>query len=278
MTVKKALSSSRNTCTVRVAIKTGIDEIIKTARLLGINGDIDRNFSIVLGSPGFSPLDMATVYTTFARDGSYIKPIAIRQIKTSKGDILMNSNRNSMQVVKSDYVRELNDVLIDVVQKGTGMSAKLNDRIVAGKTGTTDKVRDIWFTGYTPDTVTTIWIGNDEYKPLRGLFSSNCAHLWKNFSQEYYKTKKIPPSFFAYPDRSVIAAVKEDKPAKLEDTPKSLPKKTYRKKRYKRKKVNVVKKEVPKQEFEGTVPASEPLVLRGKKEIPQDPQLNIEGN
>lgn len=192
LTVRQALTLSRNTTTVRVSLKVGIDSIIQTARLLGIKSSIDRNFSIVLGSLGISPLEMATAFSTLARDGSYIEPIAIRKIVDHQGDIIEENTTSPVQVVSHKFVKQLNSILVDVVEKGTGKAAKLSDRQVAGKTGTTDNVRDIWFTGFTPDTVTTIWLGNDQNLPLNGVFSSNCAELWGRFSKQYYKLKQIP--------------------------------------------------------------------------------------
>lgn len=196
MTVRKALTLSRNTPTVRVALKAGIDKIIETSRLLGIKSYMRHGFSMVLGSSEITPLEVANVYSTLARDGVYLEPTAIRYIKDSKDNIIEVSNNTPIRVVNSEFVRMLNSILIDAVEKGTGKSAKLMDRQVAGKTGTTDSVKDIWFNGFTPDTATTIWMGNDENTKLSGVFSSNCAILWNKFSTEYYKIKKIPPEAF----------------------------------------------------------------------------------
>jgi len=196
MTVRQALTLSRNTPTVRVALKVGVDKVIETARLLGIKSYIRRGFSMVLGSSEITPLEVATLYSTLARDGVYIEPVAIRYIKDNKGNVVEVSNNTPMRVVKSEPVRELNSILVNVVENGTGKSAKIEGRQVAGKTGTTDSVKDIWFNGFTPDTATTVWMGNDENQPLGGVFSSNCAILWNKFSTEYYKIKNIPAEPF----------------------------------------------------------------------------------
>ena len=200
MTVRKALTLSRNTPTVRVSLKVGVDKIIETARLLGIKSYIRRGFSMVLGSSEITPLEVATAYSTLARDGVYIEPVAIRYIKDNKGNVLEISTNTPIRVVSSQPVRQLNSILVDVVEKGTGRSAKLEGRQVAGKTGTTDSVKDIWFNGYTPDTATVIWMGNDKNQALGGVFSSNCAILWNKFSTEYYKVRNIPAETFPIPD------------------------------------------------------------------------------
>ncbi len=201
MTITKALTLSRNTPTVRIALKSGIDAVIETARLLGIKSPIDRGYSIVLGSSGISPLEIATLYSTLARDGVYLEPTAIRYIEDRNGNLLEETNNTPVRVISSKFIRQLNSILINVVVNGTGRSAKLKDRTVAGKTGTTDDIRDVWFSGFTPDTATTIWMGNDENTSLNGVFSSNCAILWRNFSKEYYSQKNIMAESFPEPEK-----------------------------------------------------------------------------
>lgn len=196
MNVRSALTQSRNTPTVRVALKVGVQKIIETARLVGLKGHIDRNFSIALGSLGISPLDMATVFSTYARNGSYIEATAIRRIEDSTGKLIEKSQSEAVQVIDKKYVGWLNSILIDVVEKGTGKHAQLKDRVVAGKTGTSDEIRDIWFTGFTPDMVTTVWLGNDRNTPLHGVFSSTCAQIWGDFAKQYYKVVSVTPKTF----------------------------------------------------------------------------------
>lgn len=250
MTVRQALSLSRNTTTVRVGLKVGLDTIIHTARLLGFRGPINKDFSIVLGSAGVTPLEMATIYSTFARDGAYVEPIAIRRIEDSKGNIIEVNYPTPVQVVSTNFVAELNSILVDVVDKGTGKAAKLPGRVVAGKTGTTDEVKDIWFTGFTPDVVTSIWMGNDQNLPLHGVFSSNCAELWGIFSKEYYKLKGTAPrSFTPYKKVELIKSKNADlnKNKKKDDSEISELKKTRAKNS---KKINKTRKKPDSDELE----------------------------
>ena len=218
LTVRKALTLSRNTPTVRIALECGLDEVIETARLLGITSHMDRGYSIVLGSAGIAPIEVATAYTTLARDGIYLEPTAIRRVIDSKGNMLESNKREPMRVVESKYVRQLNSILVDVVQKGTGRNAILPGREIAGKTGTTDDFKDVWFTGFTPDTVTTIWMGNDENVSLRGIWSSNCATLWKNFSKKYYEKNTIIAERFKLP-REILKEEKEENKEQIAKPP-----------------------------------------------------------
>ena len=275
MNVRKALTLSRNTPTVRVALKVGIDPIIQTARLLGIKSHINRNFSIVLGSTGVSPLEMATVYSTLAREGVYIEPTAIRMVKDCDNNIIDEDHRTSTRVFNANFVRELISILIDVVEKGTGRLAKLNDRKVAGKTGTTDDVKDIWFSGFTPDTATVIWMGNDQNQKLKGVFSSNCAELWHAFSEEYYKIKKIPPQYFNNPDGSFISnpqlKIEKDinKPEIKPEKKKTLKYKKSKKVKY-QKKDKIIEKIIITENKDQTPEVKEKPVL--KEKISPDPE------
>jgi penicillin-binding protein 1A len=199
MNIRKALTLSRNTPTVQIGMKVGIDEVIKTARLAGVTSHIDRNFSSLLGSSGFSPLEMTNVYATFARGGVRMEPTAIRHVEDSRGRKVPLDLPPPERVFDPEPISNLVSILVDVVEKGTGKNAMLKERRVAGKTGTTDQVRDIWFMGFTPDMVAGVWMGNEKYVPLRGVFSSNAAKVWHDFSEKYYELKPIPPTDFPPP-------------------------------------------------------------------------------
>ncbi len=201
MTIRRALALSRNTPTVQIGMKVGIDEVIKTAQLAGLTSPIDRNFSSLLGSSGFSPLEMATAFSTLARGGIRMYPTAIRRVIDIRGRTVPINALAPERTLDAGPIAQINNILIDVVEKGTGVNAKLPDRQVAGKTGTTDKVRDIWFTGYTPEIVATVWMGNDRYIPLNGVFSSDAAKVWHDFADGYFKTHPTVPSQFPEPDK-----------------------------------------------------------------------------
>lgn len=196
MTVRSALYLSRNTPTVRVAYKLGTGPIIETAKDLGIKTKLEPNLSIALGSAGIPPIELATAFSTIARGGIRIDPIVIRRVEDSFNNIIEENKAHPVKAIDTKPVNDLISILEDVVKRGTGTRARLSDRVVAGKTGSSDDFRDIWFTGFTPDMVTTIWLGNDENKPLKGVFSSRCAEEWKNFAQEYYKIKSVPATKF----------------------------------------------------------------------------------
>lgn len=204
ITIRKALTLSRNTTTVQVGQRVGIDEVIKTAKLAGVTDPIDRNFASFLGASGMSPLQMATAFSTFARNGVRMYPSAIRRVETVTKKQLKYKKSKPERTFNKKAIEQINSILVNVVEKGTGRRAQLKDRQVAGKTGTTDKVRDIWFTGFTPDMVATIWMGNEKYVPLRGVYSSNAAQVWHDFAHAYYEAHDIPPRQFDLPPNSGV--------------------------------------------------------------------------
>lgn len=187
MTVRKALVLSRNTPTVQVGMKMGVEEVIKTARLAGITSEIDPNPSSLLGSSGVSPLELTTAFSTFARGGVRMQPTILLKVFDSRGKLLPLTEPTPERVFEENPVNNLVSILRDVVTNGTGKAAQLENRPVAGKTGTTDRVRDIWFMGFTRDMVGCVWLGNHNYVPLNGVFSSNSARVWHDFAAEYYK-------------------------------------------------------------------------------------------
>ncbi len=197
--VRKALALSRNIPALRMAQKVGINNVIETARQAGIKAKLDPNLSLALGSSAISPFDMAAAYSTFARDGMAIKPTVIRRIENNSGQTIDSPVEQKTRVFPSDAVAELIDVLQDVVKFGTGTQAKLADRPVAGKTGTADEGKDIWFIGFTPDLVTAVWGGNDENLPIPGHNVTGgvvMAKIWQQYNQAYYKVYPTPPGSF----------------------------------------------------------------------------------
>ena len=199
ITIREALTFSRNLPTVKVAKQVGAEKIIETAKACGIESPLDPNLSIALGSNAITPLEAAASYATFARGGIYMKPILIRRIEDPKKRII-ESNVSSPQRATSTYATAtLTSVLQDVVKRGTGTLARLKDRPVAGKTGTSDKSRDVWFIGFTPDLSVAIWGGNDDNKPIFGKGVTGgaiVAKVWKRFCESYYEERDIPAGVF----------------------------------------------------------------------------------
>ncbi|HEY9886682.1 MAG TPA: transglycosylase domain-containing protein, partial [Vampirovibrionales bacterium] len=197
ITVRKALVSSRNIPSIRIAEETGIENVVETAKRFGLEG-VEPYLSSALGSSALSPLKVANAYAAISRGGVYSEPIIIRKIIDSKRKTIFQHETSSKRVFPSAPINELLSVMTDVVAYGTGVGAKIPGLEIAGKTGTADGSRDVWFVGFTPDTVTVLWGGNEDNKEASSSATggSVLAGIWKSYMQEYYKLNPMPVSHF----------------------------------------------------------------------------------
>lgn len=197
MTAEDALAHSRNVCTVRVAQQIGIRTVIDTARRAGIKEELAPTLALSLGSSAASPLTMAAAYSTIARGGQYISPWFIRRIEDDRGRVLEKYEPLSSRTLDLDASKQIIDILRKVVESGTGTRAKLGSIPVAGKTGTADDSRDLWFVGFTPDMVAAVWAGNSQHKAVGGKHTTGgrvVAPIWRSFARAYYNKHPKPRS------------------------------------------------------------------------------------
>ncbi len=198
MTIRDAIKRSVNTIAVKTLDRVGVDRVIETAKMAGIESYIGPNLSIALGSSEVTPLELASAYGTFATGGKRPPQMTpILKIEDRKGNIIEdNRNQELEQIFPHKAVDMLNDCLQAVVDSGTGTAAALPGRRVAGKSGTTSDHRDSWFVGYIPQLVTLVWIGNDNNSKMwRTTGGSFCAPIWKDYMQKVTKvmpTKQFP--------------------------------------------------------------------------------------
>ena len=176
-----ALAQSYNVATARMGIALGVENILDKLPLYGIDRRPPPFASSMLGAFDLSPIEVAQLYQTFADNGFRTPLRAIREIVTADGKPLQRYPLNVEQVAPAGPVYLLTAALQGVVREGTAQSlvnwlpADLN---VAGKTGTTDDLRDSWFAGYTGDHVAVVWVGRDDNKPTGLTGSSGAMTVW----------------------------------------------------------------------------------------------------
>lgn len=195
LSAEDALAHSRNVCSVRVAQQVGINTIIDTARRAGIKEELTPTLALSLGASAASPLSIANAYATIARGGQYMEPHFIRRVEDDRGKVLETFEPIQSRSLDLDATRQLVDILRKVVESGTGTRARIPGIQVAGKTGTADEARDLWFVGFTPDLVTAVWVGNAENKAVGGSHTTGgtvVAPIWKRFVSAYYKNHSRP--------------------------------------------------------------------------------------
>jgi penicillin-binding protein 1A len=160
--VTSATLQSDNSVYARLAVDVGPENIVAMAHKLGIQTPLKAVPSLVLGSVGVTPLDMASAYATLAAGGIYSKPMAITKVVLADGkaDTEAGWGKPQRERVIPDWVAStVTQVLQENMLYGTGTGAHLAGRTDAGKTGTTDNYADAWFSGYTPYLESTVWIG-----------------------------------------------------------------------------------------------------------------------
>ena len=166
ITLRTALAQSRNIVAVKLAERIGLDKVIDYAQRMGVTSPLEPNLSLALGSSVVTPLDQATGYATIANQGIHIDPSAIRLVKDSFGNVVLDDQYpQANEVVSAGTAYVITTMLEDVINHGTGYPNAIIGRPAAGKTGTTSDFRDAWFVGFTPDLVTAVWFGNDNIPP-----------------------------------------------------------------------------------------------------------------
>ena len=227
--LRTALYRSRNLVSVRLVRELGVSRIIDIAERFGVDAaKLPRNLSISLGTASLTPLDMAEIYAIFANGGFQVKNHLIDRIESADGAVLYQTTPvsickiecdgrpvsvdlvfdNRIRPVKTDlfeadYINRvaprviderihflINDMLKDVVQRGTAKKAKsLKRSDLAGKTGTTNDQVDAWFNGYQKGIVASVWVGFDQPRTLgRSEFGGRAAlPIWIEFMKHALK-------------------------------------------------------------------------------------------
>ena len=199
VTVREALYSSLNIPTVNLALKVGVKNIAKTARLLGIKKNLLAVPSLALGAIEATPLEMAQAYQTIANGGVHV-PLKLLQtiVDTESEKISYRMPELSRPVVDEAAVYVLTDVMRDVFHKGTARRAERLGfiRDAAGKTGTSNDGKDAWFGGFTPSLLAVIWVGFDDNKKTGLTGSTGALPIWVNFMNcalEHIEEKTFVP-------------------------------------------------------------------------------------
>jgi len=194
--IRDALTNSVNIVAVKTLIKVGWDPVVEIAEKMGIKSTLNKTYSLALGASEVNLLELTSAYGTLATQGVHVHPHGIRRILDRQGKVIYREQIQRERAIDEDTAAIMTWMLRNVVTSGTGGNAQLRDRAVAGKTGTSDEARDLWFIGYIPQLVTGVWLGNDDNKPTWGA-SSTAAITWHEFMEEAVENMRAED----FPDR-----------------------------------------------------------------------------
>lgn len=220
--LRRGLERSRNLITIRLAHSIGMTPIMNYANLLGVlPEDAKAELSVAIGSRETTLLQLTTAYAMFANGGLRVKPAFIERIQKKSGDtIYRRDERDCASCVGGDYdgmslppfpqderarvieaplAYQMVSMLEGVVERGTGRRARIENVSLAGKTGTTNDHKDVWFIGFTPDVALGVFVGYDQPRSM-GVLANGATvsspifkqFMWEAFSEEGTSLFRVP--------------------------------------------------------------------------------------
>ncbi len=183
ITLRRALAHSRNLATIHVAEQAGYDRVSNLWKRLGVGTPPKPYPSIALGVFEATPYEMASAYTLFANGGAADPLKHIAQIIRGGKDVTKKEASEPRRIASPATTYLVTNMMRSVLNEGTAYGARANGFTLdaAGKTGTTNDLRDAWFAGFTPELLTVVWVGFDDNQPI-GLSGAQAAlPIWTQF-------------------------------------------------------------------------------------------------
>lgn len=200
ITLRKALTDSRNIPAVRLIGKVGPEAAIDFARGLGINSPLSPNLSLALGTSEVTLLELTAAYSVFPNGGRFIEPRATAEVTDQNGQVIMRDRPEKQIIMSRTGAAIMTDMLKGVINEGTGRGARQTGYEIAGKTGTTSQCRDALFVGFSPDITAGVWVGRDDNSSL-GPYETGARAalpLWKAFMKQALEDR--PLKYFDFPE------------------------------------------------------------------------------
>lgn len=185
VSVINAFATSLNTVAIILSEEVGRETVVKTGADFGFE-DFKPLRSIALGAQGTTPLRLTQSYLPFANWGYRETAYGIETIYTPKGRRLYTRRAEpAVRIISGDDLRDMNLMMHETIERGTGKAARITGRELAGKTGTTNDYRDAWFVGYAPDYVTGVWVGADDNSAMNRVTGGSIpARIWHDYMEQ----------------------------------------------------------------------------------------------
>jgi penicillin-binding protein 1A len=223
ITIRRALTESRNVPTIKVADRIGIENVLVMARRFGLAGPIKPYLSLAIGACEATPLEMTSAFTVFPNLGIQASPYFIRKVEDYDHRIREENRPETHRVLDPAIAEEILDLLCNVVENGTAKRARSIGRPLGGKTGTTQDFTDSWFIGFTPSLTAAVWVGHDRNETLGEGQSGAVVALpiWIEFMNRILKDRPIEHfvSFLSDPRTPSASPSLNREPVPMESIP-----------------------------------------------------------
>ncbi|MEM1342605.1 MAG: penicillin-binding transpeptidase domain-containing protein, partial [Pseudomonadota bacterium] len=196
VTLTRALRDSLNIPAVKVSESIGRENVRSVAEAFGIAGDLAAGPALALGSSEATLLEVTGAYAGILNGGSSVTPYGVRELTlVGEDEPLLGQDGGIIErVISPGADRQLVYMMHQVIEAGTGQRAKLGDRPAAGKSGTTQALRDAWFVGFTADYVAGVWMGYDDNTPLNGVTGGGLpAEIWRETMLRVHEGLPVRP-------------------------------------------------------------------------------------
>jgi penicillin-binding protein 1A len=217
MTLRKALTQSKNIPAVRLIEMLGPASVARFGHSLGIESSLSPNLSLALGSSEVTLMELTAAYAVFPNRGKWIKPFAVMEVVDHRGQVVWRVKPRKKVVMSRSSAAIMTNMLIGVIQEGTGKKARILSWPIAGKTGTTNEYKDALFIGFSPSIITGVWVGQDRSESLGHLETGAKAALpiWLEFMNA--ALSKISYQYFDIPDDVVQMSMNPSTGLPLDD-------------------------------------------------------------
>ena len=208
VSVEDAFSKSINTVAVKISESIGREKVIKMAKLMGISSPILNSPSLALGTSEVNLLELTAAYDVLANNGNGVFVHGIRSIENTEGkNLFMRKIQGPGKILDAKVVSTMTQMMEETIMNGTGKQARIS-RPAAGKTGTSQSLRDAWFVGFTSSIVVGVWFGNDDDSPMIKITGGTApATLWRDFMEKAHKN--IQPRALNYGNPNEIDSTKQ---------------------------------------------------------------------
>jgi penicillin-binding protein 1A len=203
MSLREGLRRSKNLVTIRLIREITPKLVASYAKRMGITTRIRPVSSLALGTSEVKPIELVSAYGIFSNNGVHVKPISIVKIEDKTGNVIYRNRSIGQEVLSPETTQIMNSMLQDVINKGTGYSARRDFEfyeVAGGKTGTTNDYTDAWFVGFTPHLVSGVWVGFDDPSLTLGPGETGATAalpFWATFMKSVYDSLDFPPKKFA---------------------------------------------------------------------------------